>query len=88
MVIETRKGSAGLRELDAFLTHPKTEIVAVDKEQYQAARAAFTAYGKGRHPAGLNYGDLFSYALAKTRALPLLFKGEDFSKTDVMVAVV
>ena len=87
IVVEARKGPAGLRELDVFLNHPKTEIVSVDAEQYRIARAAFSAYGKGRHEAGLNYGDLFSYALAKARAAPLLFKGNDFSKTDVMLAV-
>jgi len=50
-----------------------------------AANLAFERYGKGRHPAKLNYGDLFSYALAKSKDLPLLFKGEDFSKTDIVV---
>ncbi len=62
------------------------EIVAVDIEQARVARDAFHHYGKGRHPAGLNYGDCFSYALAKTIRMPLLFKGQDFIKTDVAAA--
>ena len=59
------------------------EIVPVDAEQADAARRAWRRYGKGRHPAALNYGDCFSYALAVTRGEPLLFKGEDFAKTEV-----
>jgi ribonuclease VapC len=57
----------------------------MDHQQMTAANLAFERYGKGRHPAKLNYGDLFSYALAKSKDLPLLFKGEDFSKTDIVV---
>ena len=59
------------------------EIVAVDQEQAQLARIAWQRFGKGRHPAGLNYGDCFAYALARTRQLPLLFQGDDFSRTDI-----
>ena len=59
------------------------EIVSVDVEQVEAARRAWRRYGKGGHAAALNYGDCFSYALALTRGEPLLFKGEDFAKTDV-----
>ncbi len=59
------------------------EIVAVDTEQTDTARRAWRRYGKGRHAAALNYGDCFSYALALSRSEPLLFKGEDFAKTDV-----
>jgi len=55
----------------------------VDQDQVEIARLAWRRFGKGRHPAGLNYGDCFSYALALTRGEPLLFKGEDFAKTDV-----
>ena len=55
----------------------------VDVEQANAARRAFSEYGRGRHPAGLNYGDCFSYALAKVLGAPLLFKGDDFVRTDV-----
>jgi ribonuclease VapC len=83
MVIETRLGDAGGREFDLWLLKIGAEIVPVDAEQVDAARRAWRRYGKGRHAAGLNYGDCFSYALAVTRGEPLLFKGEDFAKTDV-----
>lgn len=59
------------------------EIVPVDAAQAQAARREWRRYGKGRHPAGLNFGDCFSYALAKTSGEALLFKGDDFALTDV-----
>ena len=83
MVIETRLGDAGGRELDLWLVKIGAEIVAVDATQADAARRAWRRYGRGRHAASLNYGDCFSYALAVTRSEPLLFKGEDFAKTDV-----
>jgi ribonuclease VapC len=59
------------------------EVVAVDQDQVETARLAWRRYGKGRHPAGLNYGDCFAYALAKTRRLPLLFQGDAFVQTDI-----
>jgi ribonuclease VapC len=62
------------------------EVVAFDRSQSRFAREAFLRFGKGRHPAGLNYGDCFSYALAKSLDVPLLFKGDDFSRTDILVA--
>jgi ribonuclease VapC len=83
IVLETRLGDAGGREFDLWLLKLGAEIVAVDAEQMDAARRAWRRYGKGRHPAALNYGDCFSYALALTRGEPLLFKGEDFAATDV-----
>lgn len=83
MVIETRLGDAGGREFDLWLVKIGAEIMAVDAGQADAARRAWRRYGKGRHAASLNYGDCFSYALAMTRSEPLLFKGEDFAKTDV-----
>ena len=64
IVAEKSRGAEGLRELDLFLTTAGIDLVAVDSEQAQAARRAFTRFGKGRHRAGLNYGDCFSYALA------------------------
>ena len=79
MVIESRKGEAGGRELDLLLYRAGIEIVAVDQDQVEIARLAWRRFGKGRHPAGLNYGDCFAYALAKTRRLPLLYQGDDFS---------
>lgn len=82
IVIETRYGSAGAHHLDRLLERAEVEVVPVDGEQASAARAAWRRYGKG-HPAALNFGDCFSYALAVTRGEPLLFKGNDFSQTDV-----
>jgi ribonuclease VapC len=83
MVLETRLGEAAGRELDLWLLKAGIDIVAVDADQIEVARRAWRRFGKGRHPAGLNYGDCFSYALAFTRQEPLLFKGDDFSKTDI-----
>ena len=87
IVIECTRSYDGLRDLDLFITTAGIEIVPVDSEQAYLAREAFRRYGEGRHPAGLNYGDCFSYALAKARELPLLFKGRDFSATDIPAAV-
>jgi ribonuclease VapC len=73
--------------LDDLLRLPLFEHVAPGTDEIQAVYAAFVTYGKGSgHPAGLNFGDVFSYALAKTRNLPLLFKGDDFSRTDIVPA--
>ncbi len=83
IVIESRKGEAGGRELDLLLYRAAIEIVAVDQDQAETARIAWRRFGKGRHPAGLNYGGCFAYALAKSRGLPLLFQGDDFSQTDI-----
>jgi ribonuclease VapC len=83
IVIESRKGEAGGRELDLLLYRTAIEVVAVDQDQAETARVAWRRFGKGRHPAGLNYGDCFAYALAKTRRLPLLYQGEDFWQTDL-----
>jgi ribonuclease VapC len=83
IVIESRYGAEGLRDLDQLIERAGIELVAVDLEQAKLARGAFSRFGKGRHAAGLNYGDCFAYALAKMLGEPLLFKGEDFSRTDV-----
>jgi ribonuclease VapC len=83
IVIESRKGEAAGRELDLLIYRAAIEVVAVDQDQAEIARIAWRRYGKGRHPAGLNYGDCFSYALARSRGLPLLFQREDFSRTDI-----
>jgi ribonuclease VapC len=85
IVIEARVGEAGGRELDLMLHKAAIEVVAVDAGQAELARLAYRQFGKGRHAAGLNYGDCFAYALAQSAGEPLLFKGDDFSKTDVMV---
>ena len=83
MVLESELGEAGGRELDLLLHRAGIEIVGFLPDQLDAARRAFRAYGKGRHPAGLNFGDCFSYALARSTGQPLLFKGNDFARTDV-----
>ncbi|MBB5574694.1 ribonuclease VapC [Rhizobium paranaense] len=86
MVIEGRFGEAGGAELDLWLHKTNLEVVAVTSEHADQARRAWRRYGKGRHPAGLNYGDCFSYALAALTGEPLLFKGNDFKQTDVEAA--
>jgi len=83
IVVEARFGAAGQRDLDLFIERAGIELVAVNVEQAKLARRAYSRFGRGRHPAGLNYGDCFAYALASELGEPLLFKGEDFSKTDV-----
>ncbi len=85
IVVESRRGEAAGRELDLFLHRTKIEIVAVDAEQVSIARFAWRKYGKGRHPAALNFGDCFAYALTKTSSEPLLAKGQDFRQTDLQV---
>ena len=86
IVVEARFGFDGQGDLDLFLSTAEIEIVAVDRAQAELARRAFSRYGKGRHRAGLNFGDCFSYALAKGAGVPLLFKGNDFSYTDLEAA--
>lgn len=85
MVVESRLGDAAGRELDLFLIRANFQIVALDADQAELARSAWRQFGRGRHPAGLNYGDCFSYALAKWTGEPLLAKGNDFRFTDVAV---
>lgn len=83
IVARRTRGDAMVRELDALFHAMKCEFVPFTVEQLDLAREAFARYGKGTHPAGLNFGDCFAYALSKTTGEPLLFKGDDFSKTDV-----
>jgi ribonuclease VapC len=83
LVIEARKGEPGGRELDTLMHKAEVVVVPVDAEHISEARRAYRRFGKGRHPAGLNFGDLFAYALARAAGEPLLFKGDDFTKTDV-----
>lgn len=83
IVLENRYGEAAGRELDFFLLKASINIRPFDAEQLAIARRAYRQYGKGRHPASLNYGDCFSYALSKQTGEPLLFKGNDFSQTDI-----
>jgi ribonuclease VapC len=83
IVVEARRGEAAGRELDLLLHRADVQVVAVDEEQALLARAAWRRYGKGHHSAGLNFGDLFAYALARASGEDLLFKGDDFSRTDI-----
>ena len=88
MVVHGRRGQRAVVLLNDLLRLPIFELVAPDVFEAEAAYAAFVAYGKGSgHPAGLNFGDVFSYALAKVRGLPLLYKGADFAQTDIQSAV-
>jgi len=88
MVAHRRVGSRGLERLDGLVLAAGIRIAAVDVVQAHTARDAWLHYGKGNGSAGLNFGDCFSYALAKTTGRPLLFKGEDFAQTDVTPATV
>jgi ribonuclease VapC len=85
IVLEGRQGEAAGREFDLFVVRAGLQIVPVDAEQADLARSAWRKYGKGRHPAALNFGDCFSYALAKFSGEPLLAKGTDFGLTDITV---
>ncbi len=87
MVVESRGGPEVGRVLDEWLQRSGIELVPVTLEQAQAARDAWRRYGKGNHPAALNFGDCFVYALARTTGEPLLYKGADFAQTDVRSAL-
>ena len=84
-VLETRRGESAGREFDLFVVRANLQIIPVDAEQADLARSAWRKYGKGRHPAALNFADCFSYALAKATGEPLLAKGTGFASTDVAV---
>jgi ribonuclease VapC len=86
-VVEGRKGDAGRLDLERLLSAGGFEVVGVTPEQAGIAIEAFRRFGKGRHRAGLNIGDCFSYALAAATAHALLYKGEDFGRTDVRSAL-
>ncbi len=86
IVMLARTGPAGVKDLDELLAAAGVRCVAVDSSQAVLARDAFARFGKGRSPAALNFGDCFAYALARASGQPLLFKGEDFSKTDIQAA--
>jgi ribonuclease VapC len=86
LVLVARLADRGDLELDAVLRELALEIVPVTVEQLRLARDAGVQFGKGQHPAGLNFGDLFGYGLAASLGEPLLFVGDDFARTDVPVA--
>ncbi|MFM7220091.1 MAG: type II toxin-antitoxin system VapC family toxin [Nodosilinea sp.] len=83
IVVEARKGELGRAELELFIYEAGLTVVPFNQTQVDFAALAWRRYGKGRHAAGLNYGDCFSYGLAKATGEPLLFKGRDFSQTDI-----
>jgi ribonuclease VapC len=83
IVVEARYGAEGVRDLQVLIERADIELVAVDAAQSRTACRAFSRYGKGRHRAGLNFGDCFAYALAATRGETLLYKGDDFVHTDI-----
>jgi ribonuclease VapC len=86
IVMQVRRGDDGARDLDLLLAKLKVEIIPFTARQTDIARKAFRHYGRGRHAAGLNFGDCFAYALARDQSAALLFKGDDFAQTDVRVA--
>jgi ribonuclease VapC len=86
MVMAGRRVDFDTSQVDRFLKALRISIVSVSLNQGNVARQAFIRFGKGRHSAALNIADCFTYALAKSRDLPLLFKGDDFSKTDIISA--
>lgn len=87
IIVEARLGDEGAREFELWLQRLSIEIQPVDVEQADLARRAWRRFGKGRDRAALNFGDCFAYALAKVTGEPLLFKGEDFKKTDILSAL-
>jgi ribonuclease VapC len=88
MVVHGRRGQRAVVLVDDLLRLPLFEIVPPGPAEMDAAYAAFVAFGRGSgHPAALNFGDVFSYALAKVRGLPLLYKGGDFAQTDIASAL-
>lgn len=86
IIIDDRLGYDGVRDLKLFVAEAGIEIVPVTGEQTEVALEAYRRYGRGNHAAALNYGDCFAYALAKSRDLALLFKGNDFARTDIVAA--
>ena len=87
IVIDAQTQTEGSSQFHAFIRRARITIEPVTEEQAHLARQAYLDFGKGRHPAGLNFGDCFAYALAKATGESLLFKGEDFAKTDVQAAL-
>ncbi|AXA43579.1 MULTISPECIES: type II toxin-antitoxin system VapC family toxin [Rhizobium] len=86
MVLVSRRGEHALAEIDLWLSKIEADIISVDSDLVDLATQAWLIYGKGRHPAALNFADCFSYALAKRADEPLLFIGKDFLQTDIEAA--
>jgi ribonuclease VapC len=87
MILQSRRGTDSVRDLDLLIARFKIQIVPFTESQARIARRAFERYGKGQHPAQLNFGDCMAYALAKETGEELLFKGTDFGQTDIAVAL-
>ena len=87
MIVALGKGDTCYQAASQFLKRPFIRLTPLDETQMSAAVKAYQRFGKGRHPASLNFGDTFAYALATTRRLPLLFKGDDFVQTDIVPVV-
>ncbi len=87
VVMLSRFGEIGLSDLQDLLNQTSAQVAPFTETHVGRAIEAFRRFGKGRHPAGLNFGDCFSYALAEATGEPLLYKGEDFSKTDIKPAL-
>jgi ribonuclease VapC len=87
IILDARIGHEDSSELDEFIANVGLEVEPVTLDQVRVARQAYRIYGRGNHPAALNFGDCFAYALARTTGLPLLFKGDDFAQTDVTPVV-
>lgn len=83
IILDSRIGHRDSTELDEFVVNVGLEVEPVTVDQVRIARQAYRTYGKGNHPAALNFGDCFAHALAKTTGLPLLYKGDDFAQTDI-----
>lgn len=86
MILHSRKGAEGVRDLELLIVRFRIEIIPFTESHARIARKAFERFGKGRHPAKLNFGDCMAYALAKETGEELLFKGTDFAQTDISVA--
>lgn len=87
IVIESRTGAGARKLFDRWLEESSIDVIPVNRAQVEAAREGYRKFGKGHHPAALNFGDCFSYGLAKTLEEPLLFCGNDFSRTDIRSAL-
>ena len=85
IVVQARRGDEGARDLDLLIAKLGVMVVPFTPRQADLARKAYRSYGRGQHPAALNFGDCFAYAVAKDTSEPLLAKGEDFKKTDLLL---
>jgi ribonuclease VapC len=85
VVAESKARPGGMSDLDLLISQLAIEVVPVTRQHAELARTAYAQFGKGKHPAALNFGDCFSYALARALGEPLLFVGSDFSRTDIDV---